>query len=159
MIILIIFTLTCLTLSLILSREKTWLGIKKGLKMFFNLLPSLFTILIAVSIFLFLIPKELLSKILGKESGVLGMLIAALAGSISLIPGFIAFPLSAVLIKNGVGYPIIAVFVTTLMMVGIITLPLESKFFGWKAALIRNLFSFIGALIIGTFIAFLWRLI
>jgi uncharacterized membrane protein YraQ (UPF0718 family) len=149
MIILIIFTVLCLVLSFIIDRKKTFLGIKKGLKMFLNILPTLFTILILVSVLLFFTPKEVLTKWLGKESGSMGMIIAAVIGSISLIPGFIAFPIGAILVKNGVSYSVIAVFITTLMMVGIVTLPLESKYFGWKVALTRNIISFAGAIIIG----------
>lgn len=42
----------------------------------------------------------------------------------------------------------IAAFVTTLVMVGVITAPLEMKFFGKKFTFWRNLLSFIFALII-----------
>jgi uncharacterized membrane protein YraQ (UPF0718 family) len=127
--------------------------------MFLNILPTLFTILILVSILLFFTPKEVLTKWLGKESGSMGMIIAAIIGSISLIPGFIAFPLGAILIKNGVSYSVIAVFITTLMMVGIVTLPLESKYFGWKAAVSRNILSFAGAIIIGLAVGVLWGIL
>jgi len=34
------------------------------------------------------------------------------------------------------------------MMVGVLTLPMESKFFGLKAALLRNGFSLLGAVIV-----------
>jgi len=37
-------------------------------------------------------------------------------------------------------------------MVGVLTLPLESKYFGWKVAVLRNVLSFIGAIIIGLII-------
>ena len=108
---------------------------------------------------MFFTPKEFLIKWLGKDSGALGMVIAAVIGSISLIPGFIAYPLGAILIQNGVTYSVIAVFITTLMMVGIVTLPLESKFFGWNAAITRNVLSFIGAIIIGISIGLLWKIL
>ncbi len=39
-------------------------------------------------------------------------------------------------------------FLTTLTMVGIVTFPLEKKEFGFKFALIRNVLSFVMALII-----------
>jgi uncharacterized membrane protein YraQ (UPF0718 family) len=45
------------------------------------------------------------------------------------------------------------------MMVGIITLPLESKYFGWKVAVTRNIFSFIGAIIIGIAVGLLWGIL
>lgn len=142
-------TLIALVLSLLADRRKTWAGIKKGLRMFINLLPALLNILILVSIFLYLLPKETLIKWLGHDSGWLGMAIAALLGSISLIPGFIAYPLGGILLKNGVSYRVIAVFITTLMMVGVLTLPLEAKYFGLKVSILRNALSFIGALLIG----------
>ena len=86
---------------------------------------------------------------MGKGSGIEGWAIAALLGSVALIPGFIAYPLCSILIKSGVAYTTIAVFITTLTMVGIVTLPLEAKFFGWKTSIIRNTLSFIAALLIG----------
>jgi len=154
-----IVTSVILIVSLIADRKKTWLGIKKGAMMFINLLPSLLLILALVAVALALLPKEVMEKILGEESGFWGYFSAAVLGSISLIPGFIAYPLSGVLIKNGVSYPVIAVFITTLMMVGVLTLPLERKYFGWKVAIMRNLLSLIGALAIGITIGFLWSVI
>jgi uncharacterized membrane protein YraQ (UPF0718 family) len=91
----------------------------------------------------------LLVKYLGTKSGVWGFIISALVGSIALIPAFICYPLCSILLQNGVSYPIVSVFITTLMMVGIITLPVEIKFFGIRVSVVRNLLSFIGALIIG----------
>jgi hypothetical protein len=44
---------------------------------------------------------------------------------------------------------------TTLMMVGVVTLPLEIKYFGKKAAILRNAFNFIAAIIIGILIGWL----
>jgi uncharacterized membrane protein YraQ (UPF0718 family) len=146
---LIIITPGCLLASVVANAHKTWIGIKKGLTMFLNLLPVLLLMLALVSIVLFLIPNETLIKYMGKSSGIEGWLIAAFLGSVALIPGFIAYPLCSVLIKSGVAYTTIAVFITTLMMVGIITLPVEAKFFGWKTSIVRNALSFFAALFIG----------
>jgi uncharacterized membrane protein YraQ (UPF0718 family) len=155
MLILVSITGVALVLSFVSDREKTVLGIKKGLTMFLGILPSLLNILVFVSIILFLVPQETIVHLLGRESGFIGISIAAIAGSISLIPGFIAFPLAAVLIKSGVSYSVTAVFITTLLMVGVITLPLEAKYFGMKTAVIRNLLSLAGAIVIGIMIGFL----
>ena len=144
-----IFTVLCLIVSLIVSRRKTWMGIRKGISMFINLLPLLLLMLALISVVLFLIPNETLVSYMGKDSGIEGWAIAALLGSVALIPGFIAYPLCGILIKSGVSYTTIAVFITTLTMVGIVTLPLEAKFFGWKTSIIRNSLSFIAALLIG----------
>ena len=124
---LIIVTFLVVLISFSLDREKTFLGLKKGLGMFVNIFPELLNILILVSVVLYLIPQSMLIRWLGRDSGMTGISIAALTGSISLIPGFIAYPLAAILRKSGVSYGVLAVFITTLMMVGIVTLPLEAN--------------------------------
>ncbi len=146
---LLVFTLVSFIISFLSDRNKTFAGTKKGLKMFLGLLPTILNVLILVSVFLYLVPKETLIKILGHNSGWLGITIAAILGSISLIPMFITYPLAAILLKSGVSYRVLSVFITTLLMVGIITLPLETKYFGIRASILRNILSFIGALIIG----------
>jgi uncharacterized membrane protein YraQ (UPF0718 family) len=149
-----ILTTLCLIASLIANRQKTCMGIKKGHKMFLMLLPVLLSMLALVSIVLFLLPEETLLKFMGEESGITRWGIAALFGSVALIPGFIAYPLCGILVKSGVTYSIIAVFITTLMMTGFLTLPVEAKFFGWRVSIIRNLVSLTAALLIGLIMGF-----
>lgn len=144
-----IFTAICLIVSLIANHKKTWVGIKKGVSMFIKLLPALISVLALVSLVLFLLPEETLVKYMGEGSGIKGWIIAALFGSVALIPGFIAYPLCGILVKTGIAYSVIAVFITTLMMTGFLTLPIESKFFGWRISIIRNLVSLAAALLIG----------
>ena len=83
----------------------------------------------------------------GKNSFI-GVVLSVMIGAVALIPGFVAFPLAKILIINGVSYKMIAFFLTSLMMVGILTLPIEIKYFGKKAAFMRNAVSFVGAIVI-----------
>lgn len=138
-----------LLLSFILDKEKTVLGVKKGWKMFLNILHPFLNILIVISIVLFFVPAPIIVDYLGANSGWYGFGIAAFIGSITLVPGIIAYPLAAALLKQGATYSVVTVFMTTLMMVGIVTLPLEIKYFGKKAAILRNVFNLIAAIIIG----------
>lgn len=144
--------------SLIADRRKTWEGTKKGLLMFAKILPAILSVLILVSVFLYLLPNEIIMKFLGEDAGFTGYVFAAIAGSIALIPGFIAYPLAGVLVKTGISYPVIAIFITTLMMVGVLTLPIEIKFFGLRVSLIRNTLYFLGALIVGLLIGLFYIL-
>lgn len=159
MIILITFCLLCLIASFVSDRKKTLSGIKKGMTMFLKLLPTILSVIIIISVILYLIPNEVMLEYFGESSGITGYVFAALIGSIALVPGFIAYPVCGYLVKSGVGYPVIAVFITTLMMVGIITFPIERKFFGFKVALLRNILSLAGALIIGILIGLFWNII
>ena len=110
-----------------------------------------------MGILLAALSPETISKLVGQKSGWLGMIIASVIGSITLIPGFVAFPLASALLNNGAGIMQIAVFISTLMMVGIVTVPLEIKYFGKKAAIVRNIsafvFSYIVAIVIGMVLA------
>jgi len=158
MTILFIITGVLLVVSFIANKQKTLKGLKKGALQFLKLLPTLLSVIILVSIAMYFIPEKMLIKYFGDQAGVLGYLSAALVGSVSLIPGFISYPLSGMLVESGVGYGVIALFITTLKMVGIMTIPLEAKYFGMKVTLIRNGLSFIGAIVIGTIMALFFAL-
>jgi uncharacterized membrane protein YraQ (UPF0718 family) len=112
--------------------------------------------LILVSIILFLVPDKTITDYLGNNNKFLGLILASFFGSITLMPGFIAFPLCGILLTKGVTYMVIAAFTTTLMMVGIITFPVEKEYFGVRVALIRNLISYLIALIIALAIGILF---
>jgi hypothetical protein len=60
------------------------------------------------------------------------VILAALVGSVTIMPGFVAFLLAGILRNSGISYMIIASFTTTLMMVGTITFPVELTYFGRK---------------------------
>ena len=113
-----------------------------------------FLVLVFVGVLLTVMDSEMILKIIGSDSGWLGVILAAIVGAVTLIPGFIAFPTAAMLLEGGAGYMQIAAFISTLMMVGIVTLPVEIKFFSKKLALYRNIlafaFSFFVAFVIGT---------
>lgn len=150
----IITALALTVLSLLVDRKKTMMGLKKGWKMFQNIAVPFLNILILVSLALYFVPPSLIIRYLGPESGWTGQMIAALVGSITLIPGFISYPIASVLIKEGASYAVVATFMTTLMMVGVVTLPLEIRYFGGKVAILRNALNFIAAIAIGTFVGF-----
>ena len=140
--------LAMIAASLLANRKRTWAGLKKGMTMFLNILPQFLTVMALAAVFLYFVPESAIREHLGHRAGVQGFIVGAGIGSITLLPGFVAYPICAVLMKEGVSVMVLAAFLTTLMMVGIITLPLESKFFGTKAALLRNILSLIGAIIV-----------
>ena len=142
-----LFTAVLLFLSFRKDRQKTRQALKKGWKSFENILPQFLSILVLIGIMLAVLDRETITWLLGAESGAAGMAVAALVGSVTLIPGFIAFPLAASLLSSGAGYGQTAMFLTTLMMVGLVTLPLETTFFGRRLAVMRNALAFVYAVI------------
>jgi len=146
-------TAVLLTLSFFKDKKKTKMALKKAWKAFENILPEFLVVILLVGLMLALLNAGTISKIIGSESGWFGVILASIIGSITLIPGFVAFPMAALLVGNGAGYMQIAAFISTLMMVGIVTMPVEIKYFGKKATIGRNMlafaFSFIVASVIG----------
>ena len=145
-------TILLTVISFYKDRKKTKMALKKAWKAFENILPEFLSVIVLMGIALAFLNPDIVSKIIGKQSGWLGVLLAAVAGSITLIPGFVAFPMAAMVLKNGAGLMQIGAFISTLMMVGVVTLPLEIKYFGRKLALWRNglafVFSFLVAYVI-----------
>lgn len=135
------------------DKKKTKMALKKAWKSFENILPQFLGVIILVGILLAGFNAELISKIIGEQSGWIGVILSAVIGAITLIPGFVAFPTSAMLLKGGAGYMQIGAFISALMMVGVVTVPVEIKYFGKKLTILRNtlafLFSFVVAFIIG----------
>jgi len=134
--------------SFIADRGKTLRALKISVKRFVKILPAFLTMIILVSIVLFLIPDAVISNYLGGGNKSIGVIFASFFGSVTLMPGFIAYPLCGILLKKGVAYMVLAAFATTLMMVGILTAPIEKAYFGMKVTVIRNVISLVIALIV-----------
>jgi len=75
-------------------------------------------------------------------------LLVGVVGALMHIPALLSFPLAASLLYNGASISAVAAFITTLTMIGTITLPLEIKELGKKMAILRNGLSFVIAIII-----------
>ncbi|MDF2841349.1 MAG: putative permease [Clostridia bacterium] len=146
-------TILFLIFSYMKDKKKTKMSLKKAWKAFENILPEFLVVILFVGVLLAVLNPDAISKIIGSDSGWLGVMIAAVVGAITLIPGFVAFPTAAMLLQSGAGYMQIGAFVSTLMMVGIVTMPVEIKYFGKKLTILRNVlafgFSFVVAYIIG----------
>jgi uncharacterized membrane protein YraQ (UPF0718 family) len=146
-------TILFLIISFVKDKKKTKTALKKAWMSFENILPQFLVVLLVVGLMLAAFDANVISKIIGAGSGWLGITFAALVGAITLIPGFVAFPLAAALLQGGAGYMQIGAFVSSLMMVGVVTFPVEMKYFGKKLTIMRNvlafIFSFVVAYIIG----------
>jgi len=138
----------CLVLYFWKSKQKTFKAFKIAVKGFMKMLPSLLTILGIVGLILGILTPEIISRLIGAEAGFLATGMAAILGAITLIPSLIAFPLAGSLLRSGATIMTISAFITSLVMVGVVTAPMEIKSLGKQFTLLRNGLSFLGALII-----------
>jgi uncharacterized membrane protein YraQ (UPF0718 family) len=135
-------SLILLIISFIADRQKTRAALNKAWKEFFKLAVPLFFLIVLVAGSLYFFSEERISDLIGQKAGFSDIIFAALIGSVAAVPGFIAFPLAGVLRGLGVAWSVIAAFTNSLMLVGVLTFPLEKRVLGTKAALIRNLACF-----------------
>lgn len=141
-----------LIFSLIKDKNKTKESLKIALKTFFKTLPIIIIIIIFIGFLLGFLPPDIIYKVVGEQAGFLGILVTAILGSVLFVPALISFPLAASLLKGGASIMSVAAFITTLTMVGVVTLPLEIKEMGKKITILRNVFSFVFAIVIALII-------
>ena len=84
-----------------------------------------------------LIPKGIISQLLGVTAGYKGILIAWLIGSI--LPGapYAILPLAAALLSQGAGIAPTVTLVLAASLVGATRIPYEIAFIGWKFSMVR----------------------
>ncbi|PFO80043.1 MULTISPECIES: hypothetical protein [Bacillus cereus group] len=145
----ILYTLAIILISIsfIKDRNKTKDALLKSWKMFRNLIPSMLSIMLFVGLSLSILTPSFISSIIGQKSGFIGIIYSAIIGSVALIPSIVVFPLGNTLVQNGAGLPQVAALMSTLMSVGITTLPMEQKIFGRSFAYSRNASALLMSLI------------
>ena len=136
-------------LSYIKDKAKTKEAFFKGWKSLASMMPQFLGIIIVVGITLALLKPETISKILGSDSGAFGVLLSAVVGSLAMTPTFVAFSTGDMLLKSGAGISQVAALISTLTLIGVITIPLEAKYIGKKATLYRNLVAFFFSIMVG----------
>lgn len=150
-----ITTISLAIYTILKDKEKAKKAFVKSLVKFVNLLPMLIVIIVLIGLIFGFIPPELIESYLGSNDSILQVVAAAIFGAITLIPSLVALPLAGSLVEAGASYTPIAAFITTLTMVGIVTLPIELKELGKKITILRNVFAFIFAIVISLIIGVL----
>lgn len=143
-----IITIVAFIISLKKDKEKTLNSMKMAKGMMKNILGEIIGILFLIGLILTFIPPDLIKDFMGESNTLLSTIISALAGSITLIPAFVAFPLVGSFVDMGINITPAVAFLTTLTMVGVVTFTLEKEEFGTKFTLVRNSLSFVFAIII-----------
>ena len=137
-----------LLISFYKDRKKTKQALKTALKGTVKMAPAILMLLIMVGILMGFFKPEAISSLLGAQSGFFGIALASAAGAILMIPSLIAFPLTASLVDSGASMAVAAAFITTLTMIGFVTLPIEIREMGKKLTFLRNGISLIMAVTI-----------
>lgn len=144
----------CIVLTLVSffkDKEKTKRALINGIKSFENIMPQFLSILVIIGIGLTILKPETISKLIGNDSGIFGVVLSSLVGSVIMMPTFVAFTTGNTLIQNGAGYAQVSALITTLTMVGVLTFPLEAKYIGKRGAFYRNFLAFLFSFVVAFF--------
>ena len=138
-----VFAILGISFSFYKNKQKSIKALKVALKGTLNMAPAIGIIIVLVGLLMGFFKPELISKLLGNQSGFIGIAMASVAGAILMIPSLIAFPLTASLVESGASISVAAAFITTLTMIGFVTLPIEIRELGKKLTFLRNGVSFV----------------
>ena len=125
-------------------------SVKSNILQMLSVLPPIMILLGLMDIW---IPRETLMKYMGKKSGIIGIVLAMLIGSIAAGPMYAAFPFTAVLIKKGAKFSNIIIFMNSWCLNKISTLLFEISALGLKFTLVRLVIDIPGVLIMSYFVS------
>ncbi len=121
--------------SSMLSQAKTMLLV----------LPPIFMLLGLLDVW---VPREIMMKYMGPDSGLRGPLLAFLLGSAAAGPLYGAFPVAAVLMKKGASFNNILIFIGAWSTTKIPMLLFEMNALGFRFALARLAIDLVGIVVI-----------
>jgi len=112
-------------------------GLKAAWVMTIQVLPLLIFAFIVAGMVQVLIPREMIGKWVGAESGFRGILIGSIAGGLSPGGPYVSLPIVAGLIKSGAGVGTMVAFLTGWSIWAVGRIPMEIGILGWKFTVIR----------------------
>lgn len=95
-----------------------WRGVTSGLSLLGGVLPQLILGFLLAGLVTVLLPRDLLGRVVGEESGLLGLVIATAAGAATPGGPFLQFPLVAALMDGGAAPGPVAAYLTAWALLG-----------------------------------------
>lgn len=118
-------------------------GLKSALDMTVEILPLLILALIVAGMIRVLLPNELISKWVGVESGMRGIIIGTVAGGLTPGGPFVSLPIVAGLLRTGASVGTMVAFLTGWSLWAVTRLPMEVGILGWKFTIVRFASTFL----------------
>lgn len=147
-----IFFITALLITIMITVFNDDIGLRSfniafsSFKQMISVVPPIMIVLGLIDVW---IPREAMMKYMGDDSGIKGIFLAILIGSIAAGPMYAAFPFTKVLLKKGVRFSNIIIFMNAWCVTKISTLMFEVSSLGYKFTLSRLLIDIPGVIIMG----------
>jgi len=109
---------------------------------FVELMPRIAVAIAAAGFIGKLVPAQIVAAYIGPESGLYGVTLATLVGAITPAGPIVSFPLVAVLLKSGAGFPQVVAFLTAWSVFALHrVLIYEISMMGWRFCAVRLIAS------------------
>ena len=113
------------------------LGLKSAGNILLQIAPLLIFAFIMAGMIQVLIPQEMISRWVGAESGLRGLLIGTVVGGFTPGGPYVSLPIAAGLLRAGASIGTMVAFMTAWSLLAISRLPLEVGLLGWEFTLVR----------------------
>lgn len=147
-----LFFICIASFTIIIALSGSNLGIQtfsiaaSSFKQMLSVLPPIMLLLGLMDIW---VPREKLMKYMGENSGITGIVLSILIGSIAAGPMYAAFPFTAVLIKKGAKFSNIIIFMNSWCVTKVTTLLFEFTYLGYQFTIARLIINIPGIIIMG----------
>lgn len=115
-------------------------------KQMISVLPPIMLLLGLLDIW---VPRETMLKYMGENSGITGIILAIIFGSVAAGPLYAAFPITAVFIKKGVKFSNVMIFLGAWCTTKIPTLLFELSALGYRYTFTRMLVNLPSIILLG----------
>jgi uncharacterized membrane protein YraQ (UPF0718 family) len=112
-------------------------GLKAAGVMTLEVLPLLLCAFVVAGMVQVLLPREMISRWVGAESGLRGLFVGTVAGGLAPGGPYVSLPIAAALLRSGAGIGTMVAFLTGWSLWAVGRLPMEVGILGWKFALVR----------------------
>lgn len=146
------FTVILLTVLIIVIIFQTNTGMKafnNTKDSFMQMLSVLPPIMVLLGLMDEWVSRESMMKYMGDDSGVMGIAIAIGFAAFAAGPMYAAFPFTAVLLKKGVKFTNVIIFMNAWCVIKISTLLFEISSLGYKFTFYRLIIDFVGVIVMG----------
>ncbi len=133
---LLLLTIALYLWALAVAPERAANAFSIGANTFVSVLLLVIAVFGLVGLLQVWISRELIVRLLGREGGIKGLLVAALCGTLLIGPAYIIFPLLMSIQKQGARWAVITIVLTS-YAVKLQMIPIEVGFLGWPFSLGR----------------------
>ncbi len=112
-------------------------GLKSGGRMTLQIMPMLLAAFVVAGMVEVLVPRELVARWIGGESGMRGVFLGMFAGAVCPGGPYVSMPIVAGLLKAGASTATAVAFLTSWSLWAVARLPMEVAMLGWRFAAVR----------------------